>query len=314
MADRVRIEAVALSTVVLGQGVPFIQAGTELMRSKSLDRNSYNSGDWFNRLDFTYQSNNFGVGLPMAGSNQGDWSVMKPLLANPDLKPGSADIMRTAELYRELLRIRYSSRLFRLGTADDIQARVKFYNTGPAQLPGLIVMSLSDQVEPDLDPDRELIVVLINANDQAQIITIPELAGQDLLLHPVQMVSVDNVVTTSSFDKSSGTFNVPGRTTAVFVVELPAQEHLSRVIRQVQGLIGYRLNMGRANALIVKLQQAIALLDQGQPKAALNVLKAFQSQVRAYMWSGILTPAQAQSLLDAVDAVIYQIQLRYGLL
>jgi pullulanase len=30
----------------------------ELLRSKSLDRNSFNSGDWFNKLDWTYQSAN----------------------------------------------------------------------------------------------------------------------------------------------------------------------------------------------------------------------------------------------------------------
>jgi hypothetical protein len=37
---------------------------------QSLDRDSYNSGDWFNRLDFSYKSNNFGVGLPGAEKNQ----------------------------------------------------------------------------------------------------------------------------------------------------------------------------------------------------------------------------------------------------
>ena len=29
-------------------------AGTDMLRSKSLDRNSYDSGDWFNYLDFTH--------------------------------------------------------------------------------------------------------------------------------------------------------------------------------------------------------------------------------------------------------------------
>lgn len=37
---------------------------------QSLDRDSYNSGDWFNRLDFSYKNNNFGVGLPGAEKNQ----------------------------------------------------------------------------------------------------------------------------------------------------------------------------------------------------------------------------------------------------
>ena len=70
MADRVRIENVGRSTILLGQGVPFIHAGGDILRSKSLDRDSYNSGDWFNRIDWTYGKNNFGVGLPPAQDQQ----------------------------------------------------------------------------------------------------------------------------------------------------------------------------------------------------------------------------------------------------
>ncbi|MDY5131970.1 DUF3372 domain-containing protein, partial [Actinotignum timonense] len=61
--DRIRMALLALATVALGQAPAFWHAGTELLRSKSLDRDSYNSGDHFNRLDFSGQSNNFGVGL-----------------------------------------------------------------------------------------------------------------------------------------------------------------------------------------------------------------------------------------------------------
>jgi hypothetical protein len=35
-----------------------------MLRSKSLDRNSYDSGDWFNLLDFSMRSNGWGRGLP----------------------------------------------------------------------------------------------------------------------------------------------------------------------------------------------------------------------------------------------------------
>ena len=85
MADRVRAHNVSLSVVALGQGPAFFHAGTDLLRSKSMDRDSYNSGDWFNRLDFTYQENNWGVGLPVAEKNQDNWPIMQPLLANPAL-------------------------------------------------------------------------------------------------------------------------------------------------------------------------------------------------------------------------------------
>ena len=35
-----------LALITLSQGVPFIHAGDDLLRSKSLDRDSYNSGGW----------------------------------------------------------------------------------------------------------------------------------------------------------------------------------------------------------------------------------------------------------------------------
>ncbi|HEY0776085.1 MAG TPA: pullulanase-type alpha-1,6-glucosidase, partial [Nocardioidaceae bacterium] len=62
MADRVRMNTVALSTTAFSQGVVFWHAGADILRSKSLDRNSYDSGDWFNRVDWTRQENTFGSG------------------------------------------------------------------------------------------------------------------------------------------------------------------------------------------------------------------------------------------------------------
>ena len=311
MADRVRIQNVGLSTVLLGQGVPFTHAGSDLLRSKSLDRNSYNSGDWFNTLDFTYQSNNFGVGLPVASANQGDWPVMGPLLADPSLAPGPEDIEFSAALYQELLRIRYSSPLFRLRTAADIQERLVFHNTGPNQLPGLIVLTLSDVIGPDLDRGHELIVALINANDEEQSITIDDLAGKDLVIHLVQFNSVDGVVQQSTFDSTTGTFTVPGRTTAVF--EYSPQEMMRSLIDEVEALVaGGSLNQGQGNALIVKLNNAIKKLDDGKANTALNNLNAFSNQVQAFINSGVLTPDEGQSLLEAVEAISDQITVRYA--
>ena len=54
MADRVRMNTVALATTALGQSPSFWHAGNDILRSKSLDRNSYDSGDWFNRVDWSY--------------------------------------------------------------------------------------------------------------------------------------------------------------------------------------------------------------------------------------------------------------------
>ncbi|MBA0692401.1 hypothetical protein Goari_009967, partial [Gossypium aridum] len=71
--DRCRMNHFATSIIALTQGIPFFHAGDEMLRSKSLDRDSYNSGDWFNRLDFTYNSNNWGAGLPPKQKNENSW-------------------------------------------------------------------------------------------------------------------------------------------------------------------------------------------------------------------------------------------------
>jgi len=311
MADRVRIQNIGLSTVLLGQGLPFTHAGSDLLRSKSLDRNSFNSGDWFNKLDFTYQSNNFGVGLPLASGNQGDWPIMAPLLADPALIPGASDIEMSAALYQELLRIRYSSPLFRLRTAEDVQDRVAFHNTGPGQLPGLIAMTLSDLVEPDLDRGHEMLVVLINANDEEQSINIGDLAGKDLVLHLVQFGSVDPVVKQATFDSATGTFNVPGRTTAVF--EYSPQEMLRSLIDEVEALVSSGgLNGGQGNSLIVKLENAIDNLDKDKPKTALNNLNALSNEIQDLIDDGVLSPEEGGALLDAIDAIRHQIMTRYN--
>lgn len=141
LAARVRMHAVALSLVMLGQGIPFIHGGDDLLRSKSLDRNSFNSGDWFNAIDFSRQTTNWGVGLP-PGENVQRWNTLRPLLANLALKPGSTEILWMAEYFRELLRIRRSSSLFRLRTEAQVQESLSFLNHGPEQIPGLIVMFL----------------------------------------------------------------------------------------------------------------------------------------------------------------------------
>ncbi|MCB1054338.1 MAG: pullulanase-type alpha-1,6-glucosidase, partial [Acidobacteria bacterium] len=52
LADRVRMQNLGNSIVALGQGIPFFHAGQDLLRSKSMDRDSYNSGDWFNQIDW----------------------------------------------------------------------------------------------------------------------------------------------------------------------------------------------------------------------------------------------------------------------
>ncbi|PWH13663.1 MAG: DUF3372 domain-containing protein [Anaerolineae bacterium] len=218
LAERIRMNNLALSLVAFSQGTAFFHAGDDILRSKSLDRNSYNSGDWFNRLDWTYNTNNWGVGLPGEGRER--WDLFRPLLANPNLRVSKGDILFAHQVFREFLQIRRSSRLFRLPTAEAIQKSVTFLNTGPTQTPGLIVMRLTDS--GNFDPTYSEIVVLFNAAPQSVAFAHPEFVGKKFELHPVQASSIDDVVKRSDFDTSSGKFTVPERTTAVFVQRRPA--------------------------------------------------------------------------------------------
>jgi pullulanase-type alpha-1,6-glucosidase len=214
-ADRVRMARLGLDIVALSQGVPFFMAGDDILRSKSADRNSYNSGDWFNRIDWTLKSNGWGQGLPPASGNQSDWSIIGPALADPNLKPTAKDIEGTYRHMLEMLVIRKTSKLFRLRSADEIKKAVSFYNVGPEQTPGLIVERIRNTDRFCFGASQA--VVLVNATPQVQSFTDAAFRKQALLLHPIQALSQDPVVRTSKFQSVTGTFTIPPRTTSVFV-------------------------------------------------------------------------------------------------
>jgi pullulanase len=214
LQQRVRMHNLGVDAILLSQGVPFFQAGDDLLRSKSLDNNSYNSGVWFNRLDFTGETNNWAVGLPP--NQQPSWPFMQPLLANRALKPTKADILFAAAHFQEMLKIRRSSRLFRLRTAEQVLQRVKFYNTGPWQTPSLLVMCIANP-DLDLDPQYAMLAVFINASKTSITFYEAALQGIPFKLHPVQAASNDPFVRTAGCNPSSGAFTIPARTTAVFV-------------------------------------------------------------------------------------------------
>ena len=207
MSDRVRAVNLANSIVALAQGIPFFHAGQDMLRSKSFDSNSFDSGDWFNLLDFSYETNGWARGLPPAWDNEANWAVAGPLLADPDMLPGSLDIRLAHSHLKEMLQIRKSIGLFRLATAEEVTRRLSFHNTGPDQVPGLIVMQIRGE--------EETVVVLFNATTEAREIVLEGASGYEL--HWVQQKSFDPVVRQSTFTPSTGTFRVPARTTAVFV-------------------------------------------------------------------------------------------------
>jgi len=144
---------------------------------------------------------------------------MRPLLGDPALEPSPDDLAAATTAAAALLQIRFSSPLFRLGTAERIQERVGFPIGGPTQTPGVITMTLDDRAGEDLDARWDGIVVVFNATPSAQTQLVPSLAGASYALHPVQAAGADPVVKASTYDPATGAFTVPARTVAIFVTE-----------------------------------------------------------------------------------------------
>ncbi|QZY20459.1 pullulanase-type alpha-1,6-glucosidase [Streptomyces decoyicus] len=204
-ADRSRMQVLALATAALSQGPALSQAGSDLLRSKSLDRNSFDSGDWFNALHWNCaDGNGFGRGLPPAADNKDKWPYAKPLLADPALRPGCAAISDTSAAYRDLLRIHATEPAFGLATAAAVQKALSFPLSGKAETPGVLTMRLGN------------LVVVLNATPHRQDQTVRDLAGERYALHPVQAHGADRTTATASYARPSGTFSVPARTVAVY--------------------------------------------------------------------------------------------------
>ena len=217
--DRARVQVLGMALNAFSQGVAYFHAGIDTLRSKSLDRNSFDSGDWFNRLDWSYQDNYFGTGLPRKQDNDADWALMQPLLADADITPTPREITFTRDAFRDLLRIRASSTLFRLRSTVDVKQRLRFRNTGQAQNPVVIAGHLDGAGY--LGANYRELLYLVNVSPKTQTLVLPEEAGKRYVLHPVQRAAgaADKRARQARFDPGEGRFDVPPRTTVVFVIE-----------------------------------------------------------------------------------------------
>lgn len=212
--QRVRMQLVSLSYPMLAQGIPFIHMGSELLRSKSFLRDSYDYGDWFNQVDFSYQTNNYNVGLPPAEKDGANWPVVEAVLKGNEGRDivSKEHIQLSAAMFEDLLKIRTSSKLFRLRTAQQIRRQVTFLNPDILAQRGLVVMHIADAADKDMDPNHDAIIVVFNNSAETQIFRTD---ASNFELHPIQREGSDFVVKQASATDQGLT--VPAMTTAVFV-------------------------------------------------------------------------------------------------
>lgn len=237
VSEKLRMQNMSLSLVALSQGIPFFHAGDDMLRSKSGDGDSFDSGDWFNSIDFTYNTNNWGIGLPPEWKNKNEWDFWQARLANSKMKPTRNDILDNVVYMQRLLKVRSSSALFRFKSEKEIIDNVSFldgenfdrtekkYTT--SQIPGFIAMSISDN--GNIDPQRKSMLVLFNATNGDVNFSNRLLNSKNMKIHnaltDVMTVDIngedmtfssDPQIKKSVHDKKTGSINVPPMTTIVY--------------------------------------------------------------------------------------------------
>ena len=133
-AQRMRLLKLAETAVFTSQGVPFIFTGDELMRNKRGVKNSYNSPDSINVID---------------------WRLKK-------------EHNDSYEYIRELIALRKSHPAFRLGTSEKVYEHLEFINPG---MKGVVAFRIKGQPEGENWKD---ITVILNAKDEAATVEVPE--------------------------------------------------------------------------------------------------------------------------------------------
>ncbi|MFC4335852.1 pullulanase-type alpha-1,6-glucosidase [Salininema proteolyticum] len=216
--DRARAQVLNLSTTVFNQGAGLVTAGSELMRSKSLDRDSYDSGDWFNAIrwqcsaganaeGFGDSANGFPAGMPPRWTSEHHWDYAADTLAAVEA-PDCDDVLLAKEKYLELLRIASSTKAFSLGDADEVRERVSFHEAEGR--PGVIAMEVDLS---GLGEEHESMVVVFNNGGEDLHAAVDGL-DSDYELHPVLRESFDEPMRDAEL--SGGTVSVPAWGTAVF--------------------------------------------------------------------------------------------------
>ena len=130
----VRLDKLAQTAVFTSQGIPFIQAGEEVLRDKKGVHNSYNSPDSINAIDWSRKS------------------------THTDL----------VNYYRGLINLRHLHPAFRLGDAELVRKHLEFL---PVDGNNLVAYRLKDHAGGDSCRD---IIVVLNARTEPATVAVPQ--------------------------------------------------------------------------------------------------------------------------------------------
>ena len=138
MAEKIKMDKLANALVLTSQGIPFIHAGEEFLRTKKGEHNSYNLPDEINLLD---------------------WSRKH-------------DYISVFQYYKDLITLRKTHKAFRMKAAYEIRNNLKFYEDIGIKTPGEgIAYVINGAAAGD---SWQNIAVLINPSKKSAKFALPE--------------------------------------------------------------------------------------------------------------------------------------------
>ena len=161
MEEKVKMQAIGLATALLGQSPAFDQQGTDLLRTKYFQNDSYNTGDFSNKVNYDSSKGNEFIPGALVNSEKDseDWQVIVEVgKYNSDV--GAELKSKMIDTYKAMATIRKNNDALHLGDAELIKSNVKFLNTGTTQTKGLIVMHAANKPSGKGAKD---VVVMLNA-------------------------------------------------------------------------------------------------------------------------------------------------------
>ena len=132
--EKIKMDKLSNGIVLTSQGIPFIQAGEEFLRTKYSNDNSYNAPDDINQLKW-------------------------------DRKSKYKEVFN---YYKELINIRKRHPAFRMKTRDDIQNNLTFLNINENNLIAYIIKC------DDIEENWKEILIVLNGNNKVKFIDIPK--------------------------------------------------------------------------------------------------------------------------------------------
>ncbi|WP_406042587.1 pullulanase-type alpha-1,6-glucosidase [Succinimonas sp.] len=176
MENKAKMQGIAVASVMFGQSPVFDQQGTDLLRTKYFQNDSYNTGDFSNKVNYSFDKGNEFIpgALVNKSKDEADWdAILEVSEYNSDVGPDLKASM--AKTYLAMTEIRKDHNLFYLGDPELIKKHVSFLNVGSKQIPGLIVMKIT-KPEGYESQDKEILVML-NAAPEARSFNVPDIEG-----------------------------------------------------------------------------------------------------------------------------------------